>query len=97
MDSHDNPSVECPYCRSRFHRQETEATLKCYHPIKDMALSMALNSIEMAKIKRQQAEGERASLIERHTAELAENKNLLADMTEKVMSDARTINHFYNT
>ena len=62
-----------------------------------MALSLALNSIEMAKIERQQAEGERASLIERHTAELAENKNLLADMTEKVMSDARTINHFYNT
>ena len=58
---------------------------------------MALNSIKMAKIKRQHAEGERASLIERHTAELVENKNLLAEMTVKVMSDARTINHFYNT
>ena len=57
---------------------------------------MDLNSIEMAKIERQQAEGERASLVERHNAELADSRKLLVDMAEKFMSNARTINHFYH-
>ena len=50
----------------------------------------------MAKVTRQQAEGERASLVEWHNAELADSRKLLVDMAEKFMSNARTINHFYH-
>ena len=61
-----------------------------------MALSLALNAMEISKATRQHSEGERTSLMERHAAEVAEGRKLLADMAEKIISDARTINHFYH-
>lgn len=44
-----------------------------------MALSLALNAMEMAKATRQHSEGERTSLMERHAAEVAEGRKLLAN------------------
>jgi hypothetical protein len=64
--------------------------------VKYFGFLLAVNAIEMAKVKLQQSDTERVLTSERQATELAETRNSLVYMIERTMTQTRTINHIYN-